>query len=224
MWTDVGVTDESSSPLLPAGRLINQSQSDVVQPVWINVHYSAHTHTHTHTSLCLGFSCFTSTESWENRYQKLSFWFFALCVDMQRPPVASVAPQPVVTQDQLSSSSSSSSGTQTGDTLEPGDTTRGQVQYFTQGKHHRASEKTWNLIIHSIKYMILCRNLSVNISVFSEFWCSYWIWQARWGGEAIGQTLGGSCCPAADWRFHPPEWFETMRSEGHELPEPPRPL
>lgn len=44
-----------------------------------------------------------------------------LCVWTGGLPVAFVAPQPVVMQDQLSSRSSSSSGTQTGDTFEPVD-------------------------------------------------------------------------------------------------------
>lgn len=45
MRTDVGVPDESASPLLPAARLINQSQPNMVQPVRIDVLYTGHTMT-----------------------------------------------------------------------------------------------------------------------------------------------------------------------------------
>lgn len=40
MCTDVGVSDESSSPFLPAARLVHQSQRDVMQPLRINIRYT----------------------------------------------------------------------------------------------------------------------------------------------------------------------------------------
>lgn len=176
MCADVGLGDESS-PLVPADRLVHQSQSGVVQPVWINVLYEMT----------------ANTQVW-------SCWGRYWSQETSRVPFVFMAPQPVVTQDQLPSRSSSSSGTQTGDTSEPGETTRGQ---------HTIHDTT--------------ENFKCKLSDLS-FRCSYWVWRARWGGAVTGQNWGGSCHPGAGWRPRPPGRFERTRTGDHGLPEPPRPL
>ena len=133
MWTYVGVSEESFSPPLPAGCLINQSQSKMVQPVRISVPYIQIRKTFTQPQLqlqqcllplrtlgCVTVAQFDLSLSWW--FSCLLCWMCSLlCVWTGGLPVAFVAPQPVVIQDQLLSRSSSSSGTQTGDTLEPVD-------------------------------------------------------------------------------------------------------
>lgn len=98
MGADVGVTDKPR-PLLPAACLIDWRQLYLVQTIRINV----------------------PCRSWDTRGQSSETTRKQAKKDRDRckQPSALVDPQPVVTQDQLLSSSSSSSGTQTGATLEP---------------------------------------------------------------------------------------------------------
>lgn len=112
MGADVGVLDQVSAPPPPAAGLVHQTQPNLVQPLRIDGPWTGDARDTQKSS------------GWTQA------WLDPGLAGPWRLPLVLAAPHPVVRQDQLSFSSSSSSGMQTGEMLDAGDrqTTSGTFQ------------------------------------------------------------------------------------------------
>lgn len=100
---DVGVLDKVSAPPPPAAGLVHQTQPNLVQPLRIDGPWTG------------------DARDTQKSWGWTRAWLDPGLAGPWRLPLALAAPHPVVRQDQLSFSSSSSSGTQTGEMLDAGD-------------------------------------------------------------------------------------------------------